>query len=531
MPSNSSSFSETQHLSNLIRDYLEGKATLDHFYGLKFEWDNFEHQFQAKSAQYTRQHRRVLVEVLQSQYQSITPSSLVLKAIDDLKSDTTFTVTTGHQLSLMSGPLFVIYKIITTLNLAKKLNAKYSKHKFIPVFWMASEDHDFEEINHFYFRGQSINWPIPASGAVGRLSTASLTHLKSTFSSVLGDSKSSDVLRQLFDQAYLEHSTLAEATRVLIHSLFASEQLVVIDGDSPALKRLFLPHIQDELLHQTTHQNVVEDSKALEQLNYKPQAHPRTINLFYLNEGLRERIIKDGDVFKLPHNSKQWGMQEILNEAETHPERFSPNVLMRPLYQETILPNLCYVGGAGELAYWFQLKSLFKQAAVRYPILVLRNSAVLLTKKQHSLLDSYTLKISDLFLDSSTLSKKIVHQKSPLSIDFTVQKKHLKEQFKALYGIAAQTDRSFLGAVAAQEKKQLKGLEHLEKRLMKAEKKRHSLHLQSILELQRQLFPGGNLQERVCNFSEFYLNYGDNLFDRLKNQLDPEVQEFHSIIL
>jgi uncharacterized protein YllA (UPF0747 family) len=225
-----------------------------------------------------------------------------------------------------------------------------------------------------------------------------------------------------------------------------------------------------------------------------------------------------------------WNLDEILKELETYPERFSPNVLMRPLYQETILPNLCYVGGGGELSYWLQLKSCFDAFNLNFPLLLHRNSALIVSVKQHKKLKKADVSFEDLFLSPEELATKIAKKQRSL-IDFSDQKKYLEHQFETLYTVAKQTDASFLGAVAAQEKKQMKGLSNLEKRLLKAEKRKYKLQIENAISLQSELFPTTNLQERVLNFSTFYVIYGSTFIKELKSQLNPFQQGLDVISL
>ena len=184
---------------------------------------------------------------------------------------------------------------------------------------------------------------------------------------------------------------------------------------------------------------------------------------------------------------------------------------MRPLYQEVILPNLCYIGGGGELAYWFQLQSNFEANKVTFPILLLRNSVLIKTKQQTEKLDKLGISDKDLFLKRNSFINKKVREISNIDIDFSEQIKHLKAQFKDLYELAEQTDQSFVGAVAAQEKKQINGLEHLEKRLLTAQKRKLKDQVVRMTALQYQLFPNHSLQERNTNFSELYLEFGDGI--------------------
>src|SRR5690606_7245616 len=177
--------------------------------------------------------------------------------------------------------------------------------------------------------------------------------------------------------------------------------------------------------------------------NYKIQVNPREINLFYLNKNLRGRILETDDLFGVLDTDIRWTKDELLAEVNEYPERFSPNVILRPLYQEIILPNLCYIGGGGELAYWLQLKSNFEAQKVTFPILLLRNSVLLITEKQKEKLNKLKVSVADLFLNQNDLMTKVTKSISDINIDFTPQKEHLKKQFEELYTLAELTDKSF----------------------------------------------------------------------------------------
>jgi len=333
----------------------------------------------------------------------------------------------------------------------------------------------------------------------------------------------------LFEKAYLNHSNLSDATRYLANELFKEDGLVILDGDSVELKRIFIPYIKEELLHQTSFQKVTETAKQLS--DYKIQVNPREINLFYIEDTLRERIIIENGIYKVNNSTTTFTETEILEELENHPEKFSPNVIIRPLYQEVILPNLCYIGGGGELAYWLELKTNFDSNNVTFPILLLRNSVVIATTKQIEKADKLKLSYEDLFSKQQELFDKKTKEFSKFTIDFTEHKEVLKKQFETLLTIAIQTDKSFIGAVKAQEAKQIKGLENLEKRLLKAEKRIQSDRLQRILSLQNEIFPSQSLQERKANFSEFYLEYGTTFLTKITSELKPLDQEFKVITL
>jgi len=532
MPSDCISYQQSGYFTSLINDYLDQKQNLQSLYHRFPTLENFEKQLIEKGENFNQSdnfNRINLVATLEKQYSKLTVSDATNLNIKSLSSHKTFTITTGHQLNLFTGPLYFLYKIVSTINLTKQLKASYPDYNFVPVYWMATEDHDFEEINYFNVHGKKVRWNTEHGGPVGRLSTKGLDEVFEVFSLELGLGKNAAFLRKLFQDAYVKHSNLAEATRFLANEIFGKTGLVIIDADDADLKKQFIPYAKEELLKQTSHQKVLETSEQLKEYNI--QVNPREINLFYIEDALLERIILQDNFYYVNNTKLKFSKDEILELLQNHPEKFSPNVIMRPLYQEVILPNLCYIGGGGELAYWLELKSYFEASNITFPILLLRNSVLLATQKQAVKADKLGLSWKDLFLKQEALMNDKVKTFSEFSIDFTSQKAFLKKQFEDLNQMASATDKSFYGAVKAQEIKQLKGLENLEKRLLKAEKKKHSDELERITDLQNELFPNKNLQERVVNFSEFYLESGSILIKKLFEELHPLEQEFKVIIL
>lgn len=529
MPTDCITYQNSGYFSSLMNDYLDKKNNLHSLYNRFPTLENFENQILEKQNNYDNNNRSILVSVLQKQYLNSETSVLTNQNIEALALPNTFTVTTGHQLNLFSGPLYFLYKIISTINLTTELKATYPTYNFVPIYWMATEDHDFEEINYFNFKGKKFRWNKESTGPVGRLSTEGLNDFLEVYALELGSGTNADTLKKLFKDSYLNHDNLADATRFLANALFGTQGLVILDADNADLKRNFIPFVKEELLHQSSHKLVMETAEKLK--NYTIQVNPREINLFYIEDTIRERIIHENGIYKVNHTKIEFSEQEILTLLENHPEKFSPNVIMRPLYQEVILPNLCYVGGGGEIAYWLELKSFFAAAKVTLPILLLRNSALLATEKQTKKADRLDLTWSDLFSKQNSLINNKTKQISDFPIDLAHLKAQLQEQFKALYEVANKTDESFLGAIKAQEAKQTKGLQNLEKRLLKAQKRKLSDILQRVTDLQNDLFPNQSLQERQTNFSEFYLEYGDNLIPTLIKQLQPLDNEFEVIVL
>jgi bacillithiol biosynthesis cysteine-adding enzyme BshC len=513
-------FKNTGFFSKTMLDYVAQKEAMHPFFNNFPDSRGFSNQIKEKEKSFTHQSRLVLVDALKKQYRQFEVSEKTQENINLLKLQNTFTVTTGHQLNLFTGPLYFLYKIISTINLSEELRRKFPENNFVPIYWMATEDHDFDEINYFNFEGKKVKWSRDDGGAVGRFSTDGLEHVFEVFASQLGNSKNANYLKELFSKGYLEHNNLAAATRYIANDLFKEFGLVILDGDAAELKKLFIPFVKDELENGTSFKEVSNTITKLE-INYKVQVNPREINLFYLSENSRERILHEDGVYKVNNTSLQFSKSEILKEVEENPVAFSPNVIMRPLFQEAILPNLGYVGGGGEIAYWLELKDYFEKVNIPFPILLLRNSVQVISEKQQKKLDKLAVSHVDLFEKQHALLAKKVIENSEIEISFEDKIRYLKNEFSELKEVAKKTDISFVNAVNAQERKQLKGLENLQKRLLKAEKRRQVELVDRITILQNQLLPNQSLEERQVNFSEYYIAYGPAFIKALKEVLNP----------
>ena len=520
MPTDCISYQKSGYFTKLMIDYLDEKPEIQSFYNRFPKLENFKAQINEKQQNFPDATRNVLVAALENQYEGFKVTEATSNNIKLLEQTTTFTITTGHQLNLFTGPLYFLYKIVSTINLCATLKKEYPEHNFVPIYWMATEDHDFEEINYFNFKNVKIKWNKESNGPVGRLSTTGLNSVLEIFASELSIGQNANNLKELFEKSYLKHDNLAAATRFLANELFGDKGLVILDGDDTTLKQLFIPFIKEELVSKTSFQIVSKTNSLLEK-EYNIQVNPREINLFYIEDTLRERILFEDNQYKINNTKLTFTEKEILALVDSNPEKFSPNVVLRPLYEEIILPNLCYIGGGGEIAYWLQLKTTFEAYKITFPILLVRNSVLLTSGKQVQKADKLELTWADLFSNQQELFTEKTKAFSKFNIDFSQQKEQLKQQFEKLLEIANQTDKSFIGAVKAQQTKQTKGLENLEKRLLKAEKRVHAEKLERIIELQNELFPNQGLQERKANFSEFYLENGKELIELLFENLKP----------
>ncbi|MEC9209546.1 MAG: bacillithiol biosynthesis cysteine-adding enzyme BshC [Bacteroidota bacterium] len=504
-------YQNTKHFSKLVLDYLNQDKKLTSFVNHFPTLDNFEKQIKEKSTHEI--NRETLVSVLEKQNAIISLSDISKSNIQLLKDNHTFTITTGHQLCLFTGPLYFLYKIISTINLSEKLKEKYPNNNFIPIFWMATEDHDFQEINHINLYGkkvlewEQIRYRITHSqhnrGAMGRMSLNGIERVINVVArSILGESDHGQRLLNLFEKAYLKNQNLADATRYLVNELFGKYGLVIIDGDNKQLKKQFIPYIKKDVLEQGFVKTIQESSKKLAS-SYSAQAFVRDVNFFKLSEEKRELI--KGDITE--------------REIEENSERFSPNVLLRPLYQECVLPNIATIGGGAEIAYWMQLKSAFQQEKMPFPLLVLRNSVMLISDKQMQIIRAFNFELFDIFKDEHALQKQYIIGRKLSEIDLTNE----KEDIKRIYSMISNkiSDSGLRDNIKAQLKKQLNALDTLELKLIRLEKQKDKYAVNQISRLKKQLFPDNSLQERYENFIQFYLKDGNNFIERLKQNLNP----------
>ncbi|CAF1383595.1 unnamed protein product [Adineta ricciae] len=473
-------------------------------------------------------NRRILVDVLKQQHQHLPFNEKVNENIQLLLNDNTYTVTTAHQLNILTGPLYIIYKIISTINLAKHINEKYSTIKVVPIFWMATEDHDFIEINHINLCEKKIVWNVETDkeGPVGRMNTSnSIQNTIEEIKSVIGNSENGLRLISTIEDAYLKSTSLAEATRYLLHHLFHDQGLILLDADNHDLKQNFSKIILQDIL---TRQSIYYVNKSNQQMkgHYRTQAKSSEINFFYLLDNYRVRIVTDGDKFKTFDNKYTFTKEQLKEEIELYPERFSPNVIMRPLYQELLLPNLAYVGGPGELAYWLQLRLLFDFYNVNFPMLVLRNCLLIINEKNFEFIDKSNISISNLFLPIDELIRKFVIQNSNGQINLKEEADLMEQSFKQILDKTVRIDSTLEDQIQTEKYKILATLKTLERKLLKSQTKIFETEIEQLKKIKEELFPSGDLQERYENFIKHYLYKGNHFIFDLINIMTPLSKTF-----
>ncbi|MFC3855574.1 bacillithiol biosynthesis cysteine-adding enzyme BshC [Chitinophaga sp. GCM10012297] len=511
-------FAGTGFCSPLIADFLAARTPLSNFYEYNPINPDFRKAMLLKAAQPVR--RDILAETLYAQYGHMEIREEVRANIGLLQATNTFTVCTAHQPNIFTGYLYFVYKILQTVKLAQELQRQHPGNHFVPVYYMGSEDADLDELGSINLEGRKLAWETDQTGAVGRMFTSGLEKLIEEIEAVTGYMPHAPQLLDILRKAYLEHKNIQEATLYLVNELFGCYGVVVLIPDNPAFKRLLIPVMEEELREQSSEAIVGKTIARLAE-HYKVQATPREINLFYLKGNIRERIVKEGDVWKILHTSLSFTWDELRAELHAHPERFSPNVILRGILQETILPNIAFIGGGGEVAYWLELKDLFRHHKVPYPVVLLRNSFLWVRKEEGSRLQKLGISPVALFEDTELLVNRFVHEHTNASLVLKDEYAAVEKLYNELEEKARSIDITLVAAVNAERSRAIKSIGKLEHKFLRAEKKKFQWQTDQIRTVKDRLFPGNSLQERKENFIPYFAQYGPSYFDDILKAINP----------
>lgn len=519
-------YAATQRFTAPVLDHLANDPFIREFLPLPADMEGLRRAAQERT--FPTEHRAVLCSVLEGQLAHLDTHPAVKANLKRLQRPDCLTVTTGHQLCLFTGPLYVPYKILNTIRLAREAEAQLGC-PVVPVFWMATEDHDLAEVDHATIRGNTVRWTDGGSGPVGRIRLSGMAQVIDAAVAALGLGAHAEWVERRLRAAYADGRTLAEATRQFVHDLFGHHGLVIIDGDDPELKRLFVPVMEQELLHQVVQRSVsYADQRIAER--YGVQAHVRELNLFHLRPGARSRMVPNADGVQVLDGGPQWTMEDALQALRARPQDFSPNVLLRPIYQEVVLPNIAYIGGGGELAYWMQLRWTFQALQVPMPVVLLRTSAATITTKHVQQWRAMGLALADAFAPVDPLKTAVAERQASFSTDLADEAAGLEGLYAAILVKAHRADPTLRGAVEARRTQALRGVERLQKAMLRAAKREQAVSMRRIDNVHEALFPGGGLQERRDNFLPRVAAEGLEAVDRWLDLLNPLEKTFAVVV-
>jgi len=511
---------DTSYFSDLANQINDNQSALQKYIQVPFSLENFEQQIELKKQGFLASQRELLYNVVSDQMSPYSNFEKVSHNVELLKEENTFTITAGHQLNMFGGPLYVIYKVMDAIRLAEELTKKYPSQNFVPVFWIATEDHDFEEINHLNLFHDTFSWESEQKGPVGRFSLDGVEGFKNDiFSKFDNNPEFVEFLNKFYKK-----DNLADATTEFMMNLLGEYGLIILNADDASLKSSFAPIMKHELESHFSEKEIRKTTLELEEDGFHGQAMARPVNLFYIKDQLRERIIpKEDGEFEI--GEEMISKEDLMEVLENHPERFSPNVILRPLYQEFILPNLCYLGGGGEMAYWLQFKGMFDQTKVPFPLIKIRNSVQWFDRSTNKKIEKLNLKYTSVFESIHEIKKQYVIDNTEEELEFSELEHKATDFIKELENSIVALDKGLEGYAKSESTKIQKQLDGVEQKLIRHQKKKHDDAMKQIDGIYSRLFPKNGLQERYDNMIPFLAKYGPKEFVGMVYDLIDPVEE------
>ncbi|MCO6494723.1 MAG: bacillithiol biosynthesis cysteine-adding enzyme BshC [Bacteroidetes bacterium] len=506
------SHKELDILSPAVKSFIFNEAETK-FLQIPNDFSKVKEQIELKKG-FTQNQRNILADEMERQYSFLSESekinSLVWKNIQLLRQSNSYTLTTGQQIHIFLGPMYVPHKIMSAVANCIKLKEENPEYEFIPIFWMATEDHDFEEIRSVKLWNKEFVWNEEAGGATGELSCNNILPIIEQIRSSFNLKAEENEILTVFERFYSNSQNLSEATAKIVNHFYGQFGVIALDANKGVLKNFFKPFIIKELEEGFAYQSVKSFSEIIKSKGIETQIGARDTALFLFEKGKRERIDRiDKETFKLSPSGKLYSKQDLIELTENHPELFSPNVALRPLYEEVILPNLAYFGGAGEIAYWFQLKELFKQSDIPYPILMLRKMAVYLTDKLIHSWEELGFETKEILLSPGTFQEVMADK-----ITGNSQYIRLENEFELFIQKICDTSYSIdphsvksIKTVSKDWKKNLKS--HFDNLAQKITEQNAS-RIRKIEKIRSVVYPDKKIQERELSFLEFKIREVNN---------------------
>jgi len=511
-------FSAIAHTSRLFQDFLQHFERVQSFYArppLDLSWWSAEKQ----RIDYPAERRQAVASILERQNREFGAGEKTLANIARLRAGAP-AVVTGQQVGLFGGPLFCLLKALAIATHAEKTDA-------VPIFWLATEDHDFDEINFVnlpsadHLQKFTVNVPHSENAPVGKIIlgdeiTAAVQQVQALF----GASEVAEMLAG----AYRPGENFGSAFAKFYSKALAELGIIFLDPMDPEMHHVCAPVFTRALQQaEEINQRLLERNEQLESEGYHAQVKvtPSHTLCFYFHDGVRLPVRLDGERFVA--GERRFSREEMLAEAQRCPERFSANVLLRPVVQDFLLPTLFYMGGPAEIAYFAQIETVYRALAGRVTPVLPRFFATLVEPRQAKLLDRYGLQLSDLFDGPEKLRENIAARGLPESVtaSFDAASDHLETALRLVQQSLEKLDRTLVDAAANAGSKMRHQLQALQEKAARAEARKDSEIQRHADELSTLLYPNKELQEREIGAAYFLLKYGVGMVARLKESLKP----------
>lgn len=489
------------------------------------------------SSRYFDKH--TLIEIVKHQNVSFGGNEHTAANIELLDNENTFAVVTGQQVGLFTGNLYTIYKAITAVKLVNDLKQRFPGYNFVPIFWLESEDHDFDEANHIYLINRQnmivrSGYPQPANEQEqeesrkdtrpvgGRKLETKIEEILSSLKTSLLHTDFTDKILEKVSNIYTFENDFKHAFAQMLNWIFKDYGLMFIDSDDREVKKLLIPIFEKEInTSPKLCEKIINISAELER-DYDLQVKPKVINLFFIHNGNRYLIEpREGNRFALRNSKRRFEREELMNILFENPELFSPNVVLRPICQDYLLPAIVYVGGPSEISYLAQFKPAYEHYDLTMPVIFPRASVSVIESKIKKLFTNFGVEFEDIF-HHKRLMNRVIHKLSEIKVDdeFTKLEDELNRLYYELRNTTGKIDRTLMNTVDNLKEKAISSLHIFKDKLLNAQSLHSETTTAQIDKVTNNLFPQGNMQERLINILYFLNKYDEGFIKKLFDEID-----------
>jgi len=523
--------------SNLFRDYTEQKSEILNF----FDVHPFSHEDlkkRAKEFTFSTDRDKVadLLKVFNSKF---SPSEKTLSNIDKLRDPSTLAVVTGQQMVLYGGPLFTVFKTLTAIQLAEQYESELGK-PVVPVFWLADEDHDIEEISgiNLFSRDDvkkcSVSFNQPGKRVSEYTLDEVIQELETCVKEGIIETDFSQDLWNILESSYSKNHSVDQAFGLMLQKLFGRYGLILAGSNDISIKNLTKSTLTQSVAKaDDIFDRLKENTKKLEKAGYKGQVYLNNSNLFYIDDrGFRVKVEYDGDVWFIDNSDKRWNSNELINEIDKSPNRFSPNVFLRPVLQDKLLPTLSYVAGPGEIAYYAQMNGVYDYFDQSMPQIMPRFSGTFIESSVDRIFQKLPFSPADYNKRIEDLESDYIDQTDQPDLEkiFGDWKQRIDALTVEKKSVIGEIDPTLKNTAGKASSTYFSELDKLKGKLYKSLKQQEKTQMERIYKIQTNLYPNGNLQEREIAFIYYLNKYGTDLFDELLISLENHKSDTHKLI-
>ncbi len=540
-------FNKLPGYNSIFLDYINNFEKLASFFESDYRAkEDYLNTIRNKQENYLRDKdftRDTIADILKKQNEFFNSSGKTFENIELLRKDNTYAIVTGQQLGMLTGNYYTVIKALNSIQLAERLSIQYPEYNFIPIFWLEADDHDFLEVNHiniFNQENQIVGIKYFENGVeeekylkpVGSLLfDETIQQFKNELRSSLQDTDFKESILNYVDESYKQGESFITAFTRFMNKIIKDSGLIFINPTDKDFKRILIPVFEKELNTYPASCEIAVDTSAKIERNYEPQVKPRPINIFYIHNSNRYLVEpRPEEIFALKNSRKKFSKSELFDILYSSPERFSSNVMLRPICQDYLLPTIAYIGGPSEVAYFAQFKGVYEFFNIKMPVIYPRTSATLLESKVKNFLTKYALKFEELF-DAKQVSEKLLRQMGNVNVDELFDR--YVDELNALgYDFEKEIekiDKNLINSFKNKSERYIDTVNMLKGKFVDSQITQNKASIEKLRSVMRNVNPDENLQERFINIVYFLNKYSLELIGYLKDNL--EIDNFAHQIL